>query len=78
MLNAIDIAVSVGIAAIVLLVIIIVVALLLCSPKTTTVRPRKASLPPLHWGYKPRQDGGGPQVNPNPPKAPEGAGGGSH
>lgn len=48
------------------------------SPKKGSVRSVKASLPPLHGGYKPRQGEGGLQVNPNPPKAPKGAGGGSH
>jgi len=42
------------------------------------VGPSKGYLPPLHGGYKARQDGSGPRVHPNPPKAPEGAGGGSH
>lgn len=57
-----------------------IIAIVSCwqSPGKGCVRPRKASLPPLHWGYKPRQDGGGLQVNPNPPKAPKGSGGGSH
>lgn len=78
MINAVDIALVVGISSIVILIILIVLGLLFCTPRGVPVRPRKASLPPLHWGYKPRQDGGGLQVNPNPPKAPKGSGGGSH
>jgi len=77
MIDAMDIATFVGFAAFVLLLIIIVLGLLFSRPKTTVERPRKASLPPLHGGYRPSQDGSGRRPHPNPPKAPEGSAGGS-
>lgn len=78
MINPIEIASIVGFVAIVLLIIITVIGLLYSRPKSTVERPRKASLPPLYWGYKPRKDNEGLRVHPNPPKAPQGRGGGSH
>lgn len=78
MINPYEIALIVGISSVILLIVIVVLCLTYSTPKSAVVRPRKASLPPLHWGYKPRQDGGGLQSNPKPPRPPKGSGGGSH
>lgn len=78
MIHLLDMATIVGICAIVAFVIGLAFGLLAKDRKIPVERPRKASLPPLHWGYKPRQDGGGLPVNRNLPKAPKGSGGGSY
>jgi hypothetical protein len=79
MQHNVDIALIIGITAIVLLVIILALGLLYSrTPETTKQRPRKASLPPLHGGYKALDTFQVERPHPHPPKAPEGAGGCSH
>lgn len=81
MINLIDLIEIISIASftlIVLLVIITILGLLFGRPKRPVERPRKASLPPLHGGYKALPPGHGSQSHPDPPKAPTGRGAGSH
>ena len=77
MINPAEIAFLIGFTALVLLIIIAVVAGLYSRPRTTPERPRKASLPPLHGGYRALPPGEGRQPHPNPPKPPKGRGAGS-
>lgn len=77
MIPSAEIALVIGFATIIALLVIIVVTLLYVRPETRYERPRKASLPPLHGGYKPLPSEGGRGHQEHPPRAPKGSGGGS-
>lgn len=72
-----EILLIIGISSFVIIVIAIVVGLLFASRGEPTQRVRKASLPPLHCGYKPLPGDLEQGYRQTPPKPPEGSGGGS-
>lgn len=74
-----EIGLIVAISSFVLLIILIVLGLLYGTPRSTPIRrSQRASLPPLHCGYKPSQPENQSQATHVHPKAPKGRGGGSN